>query len=107
MLTNKGRNIYLILSGGFLSFPLYFFLVWKNKLGTHKVSLEEQYNYVSEYSFIGYNTVNYIAIGCLIFSLTFILRLTKERHYLKWIGLGLLGVNGFLFFHYLRLIILV
>lgn len=104
MLTNKGRNIYLILSGGLLAFPVYFFLVWKEKLGTHEVLLTEQYSYLSEYKFISYKAVIYIAIGCLIFSISFILRLIKEKHYLKFVGLGLLALNSFLFFHYLRLL---
>lgn len=104
MLTPRGRNIYLILSGTLISFPLYFFLVWKNAIGNHEVSIEKQYSYVSEYSFLSYNGVNYTAMGLLIFSLSFILRLINEKNYLKWIGIGLLILNGILFFHYLRLI---
>ncbi|APD08215.1 hypothetical protein UJ101_02717 [Flavobacteriaceae bacterium UJ101] len=104
MLTPKGRNIYLILSGALISFPLYFFLVWNDVVGSHEASIEKQHHYLSEYSFLSYNGVNYTAIVLLIFSLSFILRLISEKNYLKWIGIGLSILNGILFFHYLRLL---
>ena len=104
MLTQKGRNLYLILSGLFLSFPLYFFLLWNDKIGSYQVSKERMIAYLSDYSFLSFQWVNYISLIMLLFSLSFIMRLIQEKNLLKWIGLSSLLVCCFLFVHYLRLI---